>query len=182
MHEQKDAISGIISHKYRFVLTFISTTGGAIVNKKILIGIVAVIAIIIAAAVVMSNNDSSNPNDGEYNYSLDAMNSFVGWNTITYTAETGTEFIVATITLKNVKYSNGIDADPFNVKLKVGEVLYGHVAATYPHPGYGGNVSIMKGSQHVFTVVYQIPIAAGINYKVVWDGTPSNVIYNSALV
>jgi uncharacterized protein YxeA len=161
----------------------IATNGGAIMNKKILLGIVAVIVIIIAAAAVMSNNNS--PNNGEYNYSLSKTTSFnytVGGSTFTATADTGKEFVVATITLKNVDYSNGISTNPFYVKLKVGGVSYSHDLATYNHPSYKSTVSIEKGSQYVFTVVYQVPLGT-TGGEIVWDGIPtSKVVYNSALV
>ena len=150
-------------------------------NKKLLIvGIVAVIAILVFASLAFS----ASKNKGEYNYSLSNTTSFTyegAFGTTTKNADAGKEFVVATITLKNLNHSDGISTNPFNFKLNVGGVMYSHDLATYSHPGYKSTVSLGVGSQYTFTVVFQVPLGS-TGATLVWDGIPSKVVYNGALV
>lgn len=158
--------------------------------NKILIGviIIGVIGVVAIGAVAMMGDDGPiGSNNGEYNYSLTSTSSFnynLGGTTLTRTADAGNVFVVATITLKNTNYSgslSGIDTNPWYFQLNVNGVKYNHDSATYLHPNYKDLVTLEKGSKYTFTVVFQVP-SGTTNAALVWDGLPSKVVYNSALV
>jgi len=157
-------------------------------NKLMLVGVAFVaVVVVVAAAVVMSDGGdegSKSNNNGEYNYSLSTVSSFnwtgVSGTTYVKTPDAGNVFIVATIVLKNLNYSDGISTSYYNFDLSASGVKYNADSATVSHPGYKSTVTLEKGGKYTFTAVYQVP-AGTTDAQIIWGGWVPKVVYNSAL-
>ena len=146
-------------------MTIIIKTGAERIGQKNNNRAVVVAAII---AVAVSVYDKK----GEYDYSLTGTNSFnhtFAGSNLTKTADAGNVFVIATITLKNTDYSPGIDTNPWYFKMNVNGASYRHDLASYSHPGHKDTVTLGKGSQYTFTVVFQAP-SGTTGATLVWDG------------
>jgi len=180
--------------KYIYILRVKDATAGVdSLDKKILIGaILGVVVIVIAGAALMNSNNSNSPPkntaphvDGEYNYSFSRTASFnytAGGYTYTQNAGAGYEFIIATITLKNIDYTGSLLTTSINnFDFKVGGISYYWDTVTVYHPGYKSTVTLDKGAQYTFTIVYKVP-SGTTGGEIVSDFLLLNVVHNSTLV
>lgn len=149
-------------------------------TKYLIIGGVVVAVVVVAAVFVALSLGST---DGEFNYKLEATDSFEytsDGKTYVRSAEAGKEFIIATITIKNIGFSDGIFTNALYFKLNVNGTKYDNALATFSHPG-DRLVKIEKGDKQTFTVVFEVEPGA---QKAIleWHGLPPNVVSNPDLV
>ena len=147
---------------------------------------IGVIVVLVVLATVMGGNNNKNPNNAEYNYSLSNTTSFTNRDGGTTKASAGNEFIIATITLKNTNYADGIKSSFATMfKLNTGEFTYDYTfTKTYNHPDrLDPDLTINKGSKATFVLVFEVPIGT-TGGTLEWHGDfyIKKVVYNSSLV
>lgn len=130
-------------------------------SKKLFFGIVSVFAImmIVFIAIAMSGSDDSSNNEVRYNYTFEMTDSYVDDLGYTDEADVGRIFIIATITLANDGFKDGVSTNAFILDWKINThygVTYRASGHTIYHPGYQ-DATINQGASLSYVVVFEVP-------------------------
>ncbi len=146
-------------------------------KSKVIIGIIAVIVVIVIAGAAIVGNAASHEY-GSYTYSVKTSSSIP----VSYgvgTPDDGYVYAIATITLKNNDYSDGISFNALYWGLKANGMKYSHDFDTYSYSGPNpyNLVTVLPGHSVTQVIVFQVPVGTTAQgCSVVWGGIPSNVV------
>lgn len=129
-------------------------------NAKAIVAIIAVIAIIGVAFVAMgAGNDTTYSPDARYNYEIKITDSYADDLGYVDQAGEGKTFVIATVTVANDHYGDGISTNFFILDWVVDMtygVKYSSSGHTICHPGYQ-DATIGEGSVLSYVVVFEVP-------------------------
>lgn len=128
-------------------------------KAKILILLTLAAIITIGAVALITNNGGDSPADVRYNYDLEVVDSYTDSYGDLVEANAGTTFVIATVTVANDHYEDGIKTNwiTLNWTIKTSSGIdYDSCADTIFHPDYQ-DVTINAGSVLTYAVVFEVP-------------------------
>lgn len=155
-------------------------------HKYLIVAIVLILALFIFFAAALaggSENTSPDPKDHDvtYNYEFSEVYGFIANHGSSYSPDPGNKYVVASITLRNNSYNNGIDTYAYRFNLELNGITYESDFSNYFHPESKDIVNLNPGAQASYIIVYQVPDVDITDAKLVWTAHPRDAYYDASL-